>query len=112
MTDVQTLARLGLSGVAVAETAATWTRWEQRRRLFLAADARARQLGRPLLARAARHRRAEAHQAGRQEPLAWRADDLRADRRPTRTAAPLTRTQVKPMRSKRDAGARYEPVAG
>ena len=49
MTDVRTLARLGLSGVAVAETAATWTRWEQRRRLFLAADARARQLGRPLL---------------------------------------------------------------
>ncbi|MBK8649787.1 MAG: hypothetical protein IPN16_25255 [Gemmatimonadetes bacterium] len=43
------MARLGLSGVAVAETAATWTRWEQRRRLFLAADARARQLGRPLL---------------------------------------------------------------
>ncbi len=49
MTDVRTLARLGLSGVAVAETAATWTRWEQRRRLFQAADARARQLGRPLL---------------------------------------------------------------
>ncbi len=49
MTDVRSLARLGLSGVAVAETAATWTRWEQRRRLFLAADARARQLGRPLL---------------------------------------------------------------
>ena len=49
MTDVRTLARLGLSGVAVAETAATWTRWEQRRRLFLAADARARKLGRPLL---------------------------------------------------------------
>jgi hypothetical protein len=43
------MARLGLGGVAVAETAATWTRWEQRRRLFLAADARARQLGRPLL---------------------------------------------------------------
>ena len=49
MTDVRTLARLGLSGVAVAETAATWTRWEQRRRLFQAADARARKLGRPLL---------------------------------------------------------------
>jgi hypothetical protein len=49
MTDVGSLARLGLGGVAVAETAATWTRWEQRRRLFLAADARARQLGRPLL---------------------------------------------------------------
>ena len=49
MTDVRTLARLGLSGVAVAETAATWTRWEQRRRLFQAADARAHQLGRPLL---------------------------------------------------------------
>jgi hypothetical protein len=49
MTDVRTMARLGLSGVAVAETAATWTRWEQRRRLFQAADERARQLGRPLL---------------------------------------------------------------
>ncbi len=49
MTDLRTVARLGLSGVAVAETAATWTRWEQRRRLFQAADARARQLGRPLL---------------------------------------------------------------
>ena len=49
MTDARTIARLGLSGVAVAETAATWTRWEQRRRLFQAADARARQLGRPLL---------------------------------------------------------------
>ena len=49
MTDVRTLARLGLSGVAVAETAATWTRWDQRRRLFLAADERARLLGRPLL---------------------------------------------------------------
>jgi len=49
MTDARTIARLGLSGVAVAETAATWTRWEQRRRLFQAADERARQLGRPLL---------------------------------------------------------------
>ncbi len=49
MTDIGSMARLGLGGVAVAETAATWTRWEQRRRLFLAADARARQLGRPLL---------------------------------------------------------------
>ena len=49
MTDARTIARLGLSGVAVAETAATWTRWEQRRRLFLAADERARSLGRPLL---------------------------------------------------------------
>lgn len=49
MTDARTIARLGLSGVAVAETAATWTRWEQRRRLFQAADARARELGRPLL---------------------------------------------------------------
>jgi len=49
MTDARTIARLGLSGVAVAETAATWTRWEQRRRLFLAADKRARQQGRPLL---------------------------------------------------------------
>jgi hypothetical protein len=49
MTDARTIARLGLSGVAVAETAATWTRWEQRRRLFLAADERARQQGRPLL---------------------------------------------------------------
>lgn len=49
MTDARTIARLGLSGVAVAETAATWSRWEQRRRLFLAADERARQLGRPLL---------------------------------------------------------------
>ena len=38
MTDARTIARLGLSGVAVAETAATWTRWEQRRRLFQAAD--------------------------------------------------------------------------
>jgi len=43
------MARLGLSGVAVAETAATWTRWEQRRRLFLAADERARRVARPLL---------------------------------------------------------------
>jgi len=49
MTDIGAMARLGLGGVAVAETAATWTRWEQRRRLFQAADARARQLGRPLL---------------------------------------------------------------
>ena len=49
MTDIGSMARLGLGGVAVAETAATWTRWEQRRRLFQAADARARQLGRPLL---------------------------------------------------------------
>ena len=49
MTDARTIARLGLSGVAVAETAATWTRWEQRRRLFQAADERARQQGRPLL---------------------------------------------------------------
>ncbi len=49
MTDASTIARLGLSGVAVAETAATWTRWEQRRRLFQAADARAREQGRPLL---------------------------------------------------------------
>ncbi len=49
MTDIGSMARLGLGGVAVAETAATWTRWEQRRRLFLAADARARQLRRPLL---------------------------------------------------------------
>jgi hypothetical protein len=49
VTDARTIARLGLSGVAVAETAATWTRWEQRRRLFQAADERARQLGRPLL---------------------------------------------------------------
>ncbi len=49
MTDIGSMARLGLGGVAVAETAATWTRWEQRRRLFLAADARARKLGRPLL---------------------------------------------------------------
>ncbi len=49
MTDIGSMARLGLGGVAVAETAATWTRWEHRRRLFLAADARARQLGRPLL---------------------------------------------------------------
>ena len=49
MTDARTIARLGLSGVAVAETAATWTRWEQRRRLFQAADARARELDRPLL---------------------------------------------------------------
>jgi hypothetical protein len=49
MTDIGSMARLGLGGVAVAETAATWTRWEQRRRLFVAADARARQLGRPLL---------------------------------------------------------------
>lgn len=49
MTDVRTMARLGLSGVAVAETAATWTRWEQRRRLFLAADERARRVDRPLL---------------------------------------------------------------
>ena len=49
MTDARMIARLGLSGVAVAETAATWSRWEQRRRLFLAADERARQLGRPLL---------------------------------------------------------------
>jgi len=49
MTDARTIARLGLSGVAVAETAATWTRWEQRRRLFQAADERARQLDRPLL---------------------------------------------------------------
>jgi hypothetical protein len=40
MTDARTIARLGLSGVAVAETAATWTRWEHRRRLFLAADER------------------------------------------------------------------------
>jgi hypothetical protein len=49
MTDARTIARLGLSGVAVAETAATWTRWEHRRRLFQAADERARQQGRPLL---------------------------------------------------------------
>ena len=49
MTDASTIARLGLSGVAVAETAATWTRWEHRRRLFQAADARAREQGRPLL---------------------------------------------------------------
>lgn len=49
MTDIGSMARLGLGGVAVAETAATWTRWEQRRRLFLAADTHARQLGRPLL---------------------------------------------------------------
>jgi len=49
MTDVRTMARLGLSGVAVAETAATWTRWEQRRRLFVAADERARRIDRPLL---------------------------------------------------------------
>jgi len=49
MTDARTIARLGLSGVAVAETAATWTRWEQRRRLFVAADERARQQGRPLI---------------------------------------------------------------
>ena len=49
MTDARTIARLGLSGVAVAETAATWTRWEHRRRLFLAADEQARRLGRPLL---------------------------------------------------------------
>ncbi len=49
MTDARTIARLGLSGVAVAERAATWTRWEQRRRLFQAADERARQQGRPLI---------------------------------------------------------------
>jgi hypothetical protein len=49
MTDAGPWPAWASSGVAVAETAATWTRWEQRRRLFQAADARARQLGRPLL---------------------------------------------------------------
>ncbi len=41
MTDARTLARLGLSGVAVAETAATWKRWERRQQLFRAAGEQA-----------------------------------------------------------------------
>jgi len=40
--STRTLARLGLGGVALAETMATWARWEKRRALFAAAAERAR----------------------------------------------------------------------
>ena len=49
MTSKQTLARVGLGGVLLAESMATWARWEQRRRLFAAAMGRARALRRPLV---------------------------------------------------------------
>lgn len=40
--NTRTLARIGLGGVALAESMAAWSRWEQRRRLFAAAVERAR----------------------------------------------------------------------
>lgn len=47
MTNTRTLARFGLGGVVLAEAMATWSRWENRRRLFHTADEHARRLGRP-----------------------------------------------------------------
>ena len=47
MTNTRTLARFGLGGVVLAEAMATWSRWENRRRLFHTAEAHARRLGRP-----------------------------------------------------------------
>lgn len=43
MTGTRTLARLGLGGIALAESMATWSRWERRRALFAAAAERAQQ---------------------------------------------------------------------
>jgi hypothetical protein len=49
MTEVRTVARLGLGGVALAEVMATWKRWELRRALFVTADEHARKAGRRLV---------------------------------------------------------------
>ena len=49
MTKPRTLARVGLGGVALAESMAAWSRWERRRDLFLAAAARARETRRRLI---------------------------------------------------------------
>ena len=49
MTRIQTLARVALGGVLLAETAMALRRFEHRRRAFAAAALRAAELGRPLI---------------------------------------------------------------